>query len=147
MEWLSLIQLASLMYKYKTLQTSQVRLSFLQNLPSFVTTKYLKQEVNDDISICMDEHSPCDLSITGDIRFINVTSSKFNDVTKPNGEVPYGLLSGSCFYSPNLITVTPLWRWWSHYELMTNGITDYELMTSLLTEYRIEPFKWGLPAA
>ena len=25
----------------------------------------------------------------------------------PDGEVPYGLLSKSCFYCPNLITVVP----------------------------------------
>ena len=46
------------MYKYK-------HLSFLQN---FIITKYLKQEVDDDLSICMDECSPCGLSITGDIK-------------------------------------------------------------------------------
>ena len=41
-------------------------------------------------------------------RFINVTWSKGNDFTTPNGEVPYGLQSQSCFYHPNLITVAPL---------------------------------------
>ena len=56
------------MYKYKSLQEvqlSQVHLSFLQN---FIITKYLKQEVNDNLSICVDEHSPCGLSTTGDIK-------------------------------------------------------------------------------
>ena len=48
------------MYKYKSLQEGQqpqVYLSFLQNLLDFITTKYLKQEVDDDLSICVDERS------------------------------------------------------------------------------------------
>ena len=59
------------MYKYKSLHTSQLpqeHLPFLQNLLNFIITKYLKQEVNDDLSICMDERSPYGLSITGDIK-------------------------------------------------------------------------------
>ena len=37
----------------------------------FIIAKYLKQEVNDDLSVCMDERSPrspCSLSITGDVK-------------------------------------------------------------------------------
>ena len=59
------------MYKYKSLkvcQLSQEHMSFLQNLLNFIITKYLKQEVDDDLSVCMDERSPCGLSITGDIK-------------------------------------------------------------------------------
>ena len=59
------------MYKYKFLQAGQLpqeHLSFLQNLLNFIITKYLKQEVNDNLSLCVDEHSPCGLSITGDIK-------------------------------------------------------------------------------
>ena len=41
-------------------------LSFLQNLLNFIITKYLKQEVDDDLSVCVDERSPCGLSMTGD---------------------------------------------------------------------------------
>ena len=33
---------------------------------------------------------------------------KDNDVTTHDGELPYGLLSRSCFYCPNLITVASL---------------------------------------
>ena len=54
--------LACFMYKYKSLQNVQLpreHLSFLQN---FIITKYLKQEVDDNLSICVDERSPCDLS-------------------------------------------------------------------------------------
>ena len=54
--------------KCKSLQDIQLtreHLSFPQN---FIITKYLKQEVDDDRSVCMDERSPCDLSITGDIK-------------------------------------------------------------------------------
>ena len=46
-------------------------LSFLQN---FIITKYLKQEVDYNLSVCMDERSPSGLSVTLEIqRFINVT--------------------------------------------------------------------------
>ena len=38
---------------------------FLQN---FIITKYLKHELDDDLNICMDERSPCDLSVTVDIK-------------------------------------------------------------------------------
>ena len=31
------------------------------------TSKHLKQEVNDDLSVCVDEHSSSGLSVTGDI--------------------------------------------------------------------------------
>ena len=59
------------MYKYKSLQAGQLPpecLSFLQNLLNFIITKYLKEEVDDNLSICMDERSPCGLSLTGDIK-------------------------------------------------------------------------------
>ena len=57
------------MHKYKSLQAGQLpqeHLSFLQNL--LIITKYLKQEVDDNLSPCVDERSPCGLSITGDIN-------------------------------------------------------------------------------
>ena len=57
------------MYKYKSLQEGQLPrdyLSFLQNLLNFIITKYLTQEVDDDLSVCMDERSLCGLSMTGD---------------------------------------------------------------------------------
>ena len=59
------------MYTYKSLQVCHLRqehLSFLQNLLNFVITKYLKQEVDNDLSLCVVERSPCGLSITGDIK-------------------------------------------------------------------------------
>ena len=37
-------------------------------LDFFFITKYLKQEVNDDLSVYMGECSPCGLSVTGDIK-------------------------------------------------------------------------------
>ena len=50
------------MYKYKNLQQvnydKTAFLSFLQNLLNFIITKYLKQEVDHDLSIRMDERSP-----------------------------------------------------------------------------------------
>ena len=59
------------MYTYKSLQVCQLpqeHLSSLQNFLNFVMTKYFKQEVDDDLSLCAVELSPCDLSITGDIK-------------------------------------------------------------------------------
>ena len=50
------------MYKYKSLQASELPqedLSFLQNL--------LKQKVDGNLSICMDEYSPRGLFVTGDL--------------------------------------------------------------------------------
>ena len=47
-------------------QISQEHLSSLQNLLNFIITKYLKQEVDDDLSVCMDKRSPCGLSVTKD---------------------------------------------------------------------------------
>ena len=38
-------------------------------------------------------------------RFINVSWSKNNDITNPNREMAYQLISQSCFYCPNLIAV------------------------------------------
>ena len=58
------------MYKYKSLKAGhlpQEHLSFLQNLLNFIITKYLKQEVDDDLSVCVDERSPYGLAITGDL--------------------------------------------------------------------------------
>ena len=55
------------MYKYKILQAGQLpqeHLSFMQTLLDFVITKYFKQEVDDNLSICVDECIPCGLSIT-----------------------------------------------------------------------------------
>ena len=59
------------MNKYKSLQGGQLpwdNLPFLQNLLNFVITKNLKQEVYDNLSICMDEHSPSGLLIIGDTK-------------------------------------------------------------------------------
>ena len=62
------LDLISLFHKHKSLKEVQLprkRLSFLQN---FIIAKYLKQEVDDNLSVCVDERSPCGLSMTGDIK-------------------------------------------------------------------------------
>ena len=51
----------------KEVQLPQEHLFFLSFL-QFIIAKYLKQEVNDDLSVCLDERSLCGLSITGDIN-------------------------------------------------------------------------------
>ena len=57
------------MYKYKHLQAGQLpweHLPFLQNLLNFVIKKNLKQEVHDDLRVCVNERSPCGLPLIGD---------------------------------------------------------------------------------
>ena len=52
------------MYKYKNQQAGQLpreNLYFLQSLLNFIITKYLKQEVDDNLSVCVDERSPFSL--------------------------------------------------------------------------------------
>ena len=59
------------MYKYKSLQAGQLpreNLSFLQNLLNFIIPRYLKQDIDEDLSVCVDERSLCGLPITGDIK-------------------------------------------------------------------------------
>ena len=71
MKRLPLLYVACFMDKYKSLHVGQLpqeHLSFLQNLLNFIITKYLKQEVEDDLSIYVNERGSCDLSITGDIK-------------------------------------------------------------------------------
>ena len=79
-------------------------------LAKFIIAKYLKQEVDDNLSIWMDEISPSGLSVTEDIKIYQRHVIKRYGVTNPNGEVPYGLLSRSFFYCPNLISVAPVTR-------------------------------------
>ena len=55
------------------IQLPQEDLSFFQNLLDFFITKYLQQEVNNDLSIYMHEFSSCE--------FINLTWSKGDDIT------------------------------------------------------------------
>ena len=38
------------------------------SLAKSIPTKYLEEKVDDDLSVSMDERSPCDLSIIGDIK-------------------------------------------------------------------------------
>ena len=57
------------MYKCKSLQVGQLPQKYLfclRNLLIFTITKYLRQEAEDDLSICVDERSPCGIPIAGD---------------------------------------------------------------------------------
>ena len=61
------------MYKYKSLQIGQLPREhlfshILAKFAEFCYHKYLKQEVDDDLSVSVDEPNPCGLSITGDIK-------------------------------------------------------------------------------
>ena len=79
------------MYKHNSLQAGQLpqeHLPFLQNLLNFIIPKYLKQEIDDDLSVCVDERSPYGLSITGDIKIYQFTWSKSNGLTTPIEKCP-----------------------------------------------------------
>ena len=56
------------MYKCKSLQEVQLPREHLPFLQNFVITNYLKQEVDHDLSVCVDKRSPRGLSIAGDIK-------------------------------------------------------------------------------
>ena len=56
------------MYKHKGPISRSTTMRAFVFLAKFIIPKYLKQEVNDDLSISMDECSPCGLSIAGDIK-------------------------------------------------------------------------------
>ena len=48
--------------------------AFMCNLSlNFIITKYLKQEVGDDLSICVNELSPYGLSVTEDIKIYSMS--------------------------------------------------------------------------
>ena len=65
--------------------------------------KYLKQEVDEDSSICVNKHSLCGLLITNISRFSNITQSGDNDITTPIKKCPMDF-----YQSTNLMTVRPL---------------------------------------
>ena len=46
------------MYKYESLHASQLPQERFVFLAKFIITKYLKQEVDDDLRVCEDERSP-----------------------------------------------------------------------------------------
>ena len=55
------------------MQQPQEHLSFLQNLLNFFITKYLRQEVNNDLSVYVDEFSSCvDLSVSHDQKVMTL---------------------------------------------------------------------------
>ena len=55
-------------HKSASSSTTTEHLPFLQNLLNFIITKYLKQKVDDDLSICVDERCDCGLFITEDVE-------------------------------------------------------------------------------
>ena len=57
-------------------------MAFLQNLLDFIT-KYLKQEVNDELKVCLDERSPCGLFVTGDMKIYHYHVMQGNGVLPP----------------------------------------------------------------
>ena len=75
------------MYKCKSLQEFQLPWAHLLFLQNFIITKYLKQ-VDDDLSICMNERSPCGLSITGDIDLSLSRDQKVMTLLPPMEKFP-----------------------------------------------------------
>ena len=66
-------------------------------LAKFIITKYLKQEVNDDLSVCVDECSPCGLSITGDIKIYQCSDQKVMMLLHPMEKCPMDFYQGVVF--------------------------------------------------
>ena len=56
------------MYKYKSPRSRSPITRAFVSFAKFIIENYLKQEVDDDLSVCVDERSPCGLSITGNIK-------------------------------------------------------------------------------
>ena len=89
------------MYKYKFLQVGQLpreHLSFLQNLLNYFITKYLKHEVDGNLSIWVDK---CNSYGLYNWRYKDLSLSHDQKAMVfgiPNGEVPYQLLSQKGFY-------------------------------------------------
>ena len=84
------------MYKYKSLQAVQLPQEHLSFLQSFIITKYLKQ-VDDDLSLCVDEHSPCGLSITGDNKIYQCHVIKVMTLLPPIEKCPIFFYHGVAF--------------------------------------------------
>ena len=85
------------MYKCKSLQEFQLPRAHLPFLQIFIITKYLKQEVDDDLSVCMDERSPCGLSITGDIDLSLSRDQKVMTLLPPMEKCPMDFYHGVVF--------------------------------------------------
>ena len=79
-----------------------------KDLLNFFITKYLKKEFDDDLTVGVDEHSPCGLCNWRHKDSSMSRDQKVMALLPTNGKVPYQLLSQRCFYCPNLITVAPL---------------------------------------
>ena len=62
-----------------------------------IVTKYLKQEVNGELSICMDERNPCGLSITGDIDLSKSHDQKVMMLLPPMEKCPMDFYQGVVF--------------------------------------------------
>ena len=60
---------------------------------NFIITEYLKQEVDDDISVCVNERSSSGHSITGD-KYLSTSRDKGNDVANPNRSVLWTSIKG-----------------------------------------------------
>ena len=119
------------MYKYKSLQAGQLpqeHLSFLQKMLNFIIAKFLKQEVDDNLSICVDKHNPCaynwrhkDLSIWCDQRVMKLLSLMEKVLWTSSKEM--FLLSKFDNSSPSVPRdkeICPshmIMRWWCHYLL------------------------------
>ena len=131
------------MYKYKFLQVGQLpleHLSFLQNPLNYFITKYLKHEVDDDLSIWVDKCSSCGLD-----------NWRYKDLSMSHDQKAMALLflMEKClisFYHPVAFI--------AQFDDSSLSVTrekeshDYELATSLQSEaeHPTEPFQWCLPA-
>ena len=77
---------------------------FLTKFAEFVITKYLKQEANDSLRVCLDEHSPCGLCIAEELhlKFWNCSQTFFKIVSNVHNSTSLPRLSKIIRHSDTL---------------------------------------------
>ena len=122
--------------------TTREFLSFSQNLLNFIITKYLKQEVDGTLTVCVDERSPRPFHNWGYIYFINMMWSKGKTLLPARRSVLWNSIK-ELFLLPKFDNSGPSVTGERH----LSQSHDYEVIRSLPPEanYTMEPFEWGLP--
>ena len=129
------------MHKHKSPASRSPSTRAFVSLAELIITKYFKQEVNGDLSVCVDERRPSGLSITGDIKIYQCHVIKRSWRYYSHWISALWTSAKELFLLPKLITVGPETR---DKEIKS---CEYEVMTSVPSEvgYPIEPLEWGLP--
>ena len=122
--------------------TTREFLSFSQNLLNFIITKYLKQEVDGTLTVCVDERSPRPFHNWGYIYLSIWCDQKVRRYYPQWRSVLWNSIK-ELFLLPKFDNSGPSVTGERH----LSQSHDYEVITSLPPEanYTMEPFEWGLP--